>query len=157
MNMQHIHTPLGRLTLVGSERALIGLYFEDHRPVPRRLPAQEATSPMTLATTDAVRAYLEDGSSRCTLPLEMTGTVFERAVWDSLRDIPAGETRSYGELARMLGRPAAARAVGAAVARNPISIFVPCHRVVGARGALTGFAGGLPRKAWLLEHERAHC
>src|SRR5213592_3419060 len=89
------------------------------------------------------------------LPLDPPGTTFQRVVWDLLRTIPYGTTTSYGKLARRLGDPRATRAVGAANGKNPIPIIVPCHRVVGARGELTGFGGGLDRKRWLLEHEGA--
>ena len=89
------------------------------------------------------------------LPLSMRGTEFQQAVWAVLRTIPAGRTETYGEVARRIGRPAAVRAVGAAIGRNPVSIVVPCHRVVGAAGSLTGYAGGTDRKAWLLRHEQS--
>ena len=88
------------------------------------------------------------------MELAPRGTAFQQEVWDALRAIPAGETRSYGEVAAALGRPGASRAVGAATGRNPISIIVPCHRLVGASGAMTGYAGGVDRKRWLLDHER---
>ena len=90
------------------------------------------------------------------LSLRLYGTPFQRAVWTALFEVPAGETRSYGQLARRIGAPDAARAVGAAVGQNPIAIVAPCHRIVGADGSLTGFGGGLPRKRWLLAHEAAH-
>ena len=91
-----------------------------------------------------------------TLALDLSaGTAFQQAVWRALLAIPAGQTRTYGEIAGQLGRPGASRAVGAATGRNPISIIVPCHRLVGASGAMTGYAGGVARKVWLLEHERA--
>ena len=89
------------------------------------------------------------------IPVETGGTVFQRDVWAALRDIPAGETRSYGQLARTIGRPAAVRAAGLAIGSNPIGLVVPCHRVIGANGALTGYAGGLERKAWLLKPQGA--
>lgn len=90
------------------------------------------------------------------LPLETAGTAFQRAVWEALRAIPYGETRTYGEQAVAIGTPTAVRAVGAANGRNPISIVVPCHRVIGANGSLTGYAGGVDAKRWLLGHEAAH-
>ena len=90
------------------------------------------------------------------LPTVTGGTDFQRTVWAALRDIPPGETQGYGQLAARIGRPAASRAVGAANGANPVAIIVPCHRVIGASGSLTGFGGGLGRKAWLLEHERRH-
>ena len=90
------------------------------------------------------------------IPVETGGTAFQRDVWAALRGIPAGETRSYGQFARTIGRPAAVRAAGLAIGANPVGVVVPCHRVIGANGALTGYAGGLDRKAWLLKHEGAH-
>ena len=89
------------------------------------------------------------------IPVETGGTPFQRDVWAALRDIPAGETRSYGALAKAIGRPAAVRAAGLAIGSNPVGVVVPCHRVVGANGALTGYAGGLDRKSWLLDHEKS--
>jgi methylated-DNA-[protein]-cysteine S-methyltransferase len=102
----------------------------------------------------ALDAYLAEGSSGFHLPLDLRGTAFQRTVWAALRAIPPGDTVTYAELARRVGRPGAARAVGSAVARNPVSIVVPCHRVVGSDGSLTGYAGGVERKRWLLAHER---
>lgn len=90
------------------------------------------------------------------LPLAPQGTPFQQRVWDALLAIPYGAVRSYGDVARAIGRPAASRAVGAANGRNPIAIIVPCHRVIGASGQLTGYGGGLPTKRWLLEHEQRH-
>lgn len=107
-----------------------------------------------LALAAAQLAEYFDGARRdFDVPLAPRGTGFQRLVWRELAKIPYGETRSYGELARALGRPAASRAVGAANGRNPISILVPCHRVIAGSGALTGYAGGLAAKRWLLEHE----
>jgi methylated-DNA-[protein]-cysteine S-methyltransferase len=91
------------------------------------------------------------------VPVATGGTEFQRKVWRALRMIPAGATMSYGELAAKIGRPSASRAVGAANGSNPVAIVVPCHRVIGANGTLTGYGGGLPRKRWLLDHERKHC
>lgn len=110
------------------------------------------------ATEEAVRQLQEyfDGERRVfDLPLDPVGTDFQRTVWNALQDIEYGATRSYGEIAAQIGRPSASRAVGAANGRNPISIVVPCHRVIGSSGMLTGYAGGLERKQWLLSHERA--
>ena len=101
------------------------------------------------------RAYWS-GSSVPALQYRLYGTEFQVAVWEALFEVPSGETRTYGQLARRVGRPDAARAVGAAVGQNPIAIVAPCHRIVGADGSLTGFGGGLPRKKWLLAHEAEH-
>jgi methylated-DNA-[protein]-cysteine S-methyltransferase len=100
-----------------------------------------------------LRAYFGGELARFDLPITLRGTAFQQAVWEALRALRLGERISYGELARRIGRPGASRAVGLANARNPISIIVPCHRVLGAGGALTGYGGGLGRKQWLLEHE----
>lgn len=151
-------SPLGELTLVADTHALVGLYFEGHRPAPRVTGARGGAS---RALDDAAReleAYFADPARGFCVSSRAEGTPLERAVWAELARIPLGTTRTYGAIAAAIGRPAAARAVGSAVARNPLSIVVPCHRVVGKDGSLTGFAGGLARKAWLLAHEgvRAH-
>ena len=147
-------SPLGPLRLYAVPSGLYGVYFDGHRPVPRVGPADalEATAPFEpvlaqLAEYFAGRRWAFD------LDLAPVGTAFQLEVWSALRTIPVGETCSYAELARGVRRPAAVRAVGAANGRNPLSIIVPCHRVVGASGTLTGYAGGLDRKRWLLEHE----
>jgi methylated-DNA-[protein]-cysteine S-methyltransferase len=152
---QHVPSPLGPLRLVASESALVGLYFPGHRGAPP--PGREASA--RHAVLERVTAQLDDYFARrrlsFSLPLAPQGTPFQHQVWRALVAIEPGSTCSYAELARRLGRPDAARAAGSANARNPISIIVPCHRVVGSAGALTGYAGGLERKAWLLTHERA--
>ena len=102
---------------------------------------------------DALRAYFQGHGCEFALPLAARGTAFQCAVWQALLDIPAGRTASYGEVARAAGFPGSARATGAAIGRNPIAIVVPCHRVIGADGSLTGYASGLDRKRWLLVHE----
>lgn len=105
----------------------------------------------------ALTAYFEgDLDTLADIPIKTAGTAFQREVWTALREIPAGSTTSYGQLAAKLGRPKASRAVGLANGSNPISIAVPCHRVIGANGALTGYGGGMERKRWLLDHERVH-
>lgn len=119
---------------------------------PLRTGADEA------GAVDAVRAYFDGAIGALdAVPIDGGGSAFQRRVWDGLRGIPPGTTRSYGALAVALGQPTAARAVGLANGRNPISLIVPCHRVVGANGALTGYAGGIDRKRWLLAHERRAC
>ena len=154
-----LSSPLGRLLLVSDGEALCGLWFEGQRHFPASLEAEERPE---LAVFEKTRAWLEryfaGKAPELNVPLRPDGTAFQRAVWELLREIPYGETRSYGELAAALaersGRPCSARAVGGAVGRNPVSILVPCHRVVGADGSLTGYAGGLERKRKLLEIER---
>jgi methylated-DNA-[protein]-cysteine S-methyltransferase len=148
-------SPVGPLLLVAEDAGLSGVYFETYRhgrrPVPEWIRAPEH---QTLEETRAqLEAYFVGGLSRFSLPLAAQGTAFQQRVWAQLRRIAYGETVSYGELARRIGDPRAVRAVAGANARNPISIIVPCHRVIGADGSLTGFGGGLDRKRWLLEHE----
>lgn len=162
-----ISSPLGELVLTASETGLTGVYFPKSREQPRSLD-RVSPPPLTPSrsgrggTNDVlnrVAAQLEEyfAGTRTTfdLPLEPGGTDFQLSVWELLRKIPYGVTTSYGELARRLGDPKATRAVGAANGANPIPIIVPCHRVVGSKGELTGFGGGLDRKRWLLEHEGA--
>ncbi len=101
-----------------------------------------------------LQEYFDGARSVFDLPLQMNGTAFQKKVWEAICDIPLGETRTYGQIAKAIGKPAAARAVGTALNKNPIAIIVPCHRIVGSNGALTGYAGGLKNKKWLLEHEK---
>lgn len=150
-------TPVGRLRLVGDEGALREIAFPNRVSGPDRLPND--SPPLGSLLREAVRqleAYFAGELERFDLPLAPEGTAFQRDVWSLLREIPYGETASYGELARRLGRPAASRAVGAANGRNPIPIVIPCHRVLGADGSLTGFGGGLPVKRRLLALEALH-
>lgn len=147
-----IESPLGPLLLVARGGALAQLWM-----TPFAVPDDEAPSERDAALLDdAERQLAEYFAGRRTafdLPLALEGTDFQRRVWDELVEIPFGERTSYGELARRVGRPGSARAVGLANGRNPVSIVVPCHRVVGSDGTLTGYGGGLDRKAWLLDHE----
>jgi methylated-DNA-[protein]-cysteine S-methyltransferase len=149
-----MQTPIGELTLTGDGEALTGVYMEDHRHRPPLDPSAVRDDEALAGARRPVREYLAGERTRFELPLRARGTAFQREVWDALAEIPYGETVTYGELARRIGRPAASRAVGLANGRNPISIVVPCHRVVGASGALTGYGGGLERKRFLLELER---
>ena len=151
MIMTTIDSPLGRLRLVADGDALTGVYLPDQ-------PAPEAPElpdvPPVLARAAAQLAEYFAGTRRdFDVPLAPRGTGFQQRVWRELAKIPYGETRSYGELARALGAPTASRAVGAANGKNPLSILVPCHRVIAGTGALTGYAGGIAAKRWLLEHE----
>jgi methylated-DNA-[protein]-cysteine S-methyltransferase len=149
-----VDSPLGPLTLLRREGLLAGVYFEDHRGR-GPLGVGAAWSPESFeAERRQLGEYFEGRRRSFDLRLGPVGTPFQQAVWQELLRIPHGETRSYGQVALALGRPTAARAVGAANARNPLSILVPCHRVVGASGALTGYAGGEARKVWLLALER---
>lgn len=148
-------SPVGVLTLVAAPRALVAILWEQDNPDRVRLgPMEEqADHPVLQETAAQLADYFAGRRRTFNLPLEFRGTPFQQAVWNALLAIPFGETRSYGQIAQALGRPSASRAVGAANGRNPISIVAPCHRVVGAKGALTGFAGGLEAKATLLALE----
>jgi methylated-DNA-[protein]-cysteine S-methyltransferase len=149
-----IESPIGRLLLTSDETALTGLYMEPSRKAQSTDGWIEDISVPPLAA--AVRQLTEyfAGTRRVfDLPLRPQGTAFQQRVWRELTEIPYGETWSYGELAKRIDKPSASRAVGLANGRNPISILVPCHRVIGADGSLTGYGGGLDRKRWLLAHE----
>lgn len=155
-----IDSPIGPLTLVADGPALACVYMNGHRHAPpedKFGPADPAPGPQADVLAEAerqLREYFAGNRTEFELPLAMPGTDFQQRVWAGLREIPYGETISYGELARRLGQPNASRAVGLANGRNPVSIIVPCHRVVGSTGRLTGYGGGLDRKAHLLEFER---
>ena len=146
-----IDSPLGALRLFARGDALTGVYL----PVQPAPVAPAGAHPVLARAAQQLAAYFAGEQRTFDLPLAASGTNFQRRVWDQLVAIPYGETRSYGELARMIDRPAASRAVGSANARNPISIIVPCHRVIAGTGALTGYAGGMAAKEWLLAHELA--
>ncbi len=151
------NSPLGPITLAASAQGLCGVWFDgqQHQPDPQQWEHNPA-NPVLQAACTQLTAYFAAQAARFELPLDMAlGTPFQQSVWERLRAIPYGVTQSYGEIARYLGQPAASRAVGAAVGRNPLSIIVPCHRVVGSNGALTGYAGGLERKIALLQLEKA--
>ncbi len=155
-----ITTPLGPMRLAATERALVGAWFHDQRHAPDpALMARWTPGSDHPVLRDAAAQFADYFAARrpvFDLPLDLSfGTPFQAAVWQALRAIATGRTLSYGELARRLGAPNAVRAVGAAVGRNPLSVVVPCHRVLGARGELTGYAGGLPRKQALLQLESA--
>lgn len=152
-----IGTRLGALRLVARDGALIGVYFEGHDPAPAIGPGARAVArdeePVLRESARQIDEFLRGARDAFDLPIAAEGTPFQRAVWSALRALPYGARVEYGELARRIGRPRAVRAVGAANAKNPLSIVVPCHRVIGAGGALTGYAGGLERKRWLLALE----
>lgn len=154
MSYRTISSPIGELTVVERDGALVGLYMTDHKPAPHLETFGERDDD-TLPQLDAqLGEYFAGERTSFDLPLAPTGTDFQQKVWAALRTIPYGETWSYGRLAEAVGQPGAARAVGLANGRNPISIVVPCHRVVGSSGKLTGYAGGVERKAFLLDLER---
>lgn len=153
-------SPLGEVLLVSAGDRLRGLYFAGQKDEPDQAAlarlgvCEQARADGVLARArDEIGAYFEGRRGRFDVPLELVGTPFQREVWQALLEIPFGETSTYGAIARRCGRPRAVRAVGAAVGRNPVSIIVPCHRVLGSDGSLTGYAGGLPRKRALLTLE----
>ena len=149
-----IESPVGELLLVGDGERLLGLHMQAGRRPGHVPPDSKATSEPFAAAREQLGEYFAGERTEFDLPLAATGTEFERSVWAELERIPYGQTTSYGEIARRIGRPDRARAVGAANGRNPISIVVPCHRVIGADGSLTGYGWGNDRKAWLLDRER---
>jgi len=149
-----IDSPYGPLTLVADDGVLCGLYMTDQRHRPPQETFGEPDDVWSKEAEDQLMAYFEGELKEFTLEVRLHGTAFQRTVWEQLRRIPHGETRTYGELADALGNPKASRAVGLANGRNPIGIIVPCHRVVGADGSLTGYGGGLERKQRLLDFER---
>ncbi|NWC90932.1 MULTISPECIES: methylated-DNA--[protein]-cysteine S-methyltransferase [unclassified Pseudomonas] len=150
-------SPVGQLTLVARDGKLTAILWEKERPNRVRLGAlQEVNnSPVLLETQRQLKEYFAGTRNRFELDLDFAGTDFQKKVWQALLTIPFGETRSYSQIAVQIGHPKAVRAVGAANGRNPISIVAPCHRVIGASGGLTGFAGGLEAKQYLLELEDA--
>lgn len=149
-----LDSPIGPLTLVAVDGLLAGLYMERHRHRPPEVDDGEPDAALFAEAARQLEAYLAGRLTEFDLPLALHGTQFQRRVWAALQTIPYGQTRSYGQLADQIGQPTASRAVGLANGRNPISIIVPCHRVVGASGSLTGYGGGLDRKRHLLDLER---
>lgn len=152
-----IPSPVGRLKLVGNENGLAAILWENDNPTRVRLniAGENKDHPVLVETERQLAEYFAGTRTAFTVALNTTGTAFQKKVWQALLAIPFGKTRSYGEIALELGNPNAVRAVGAANGRNPVSIIAPCHRVIGSTGKLTGFAGGLAAKAFLLAHEGA--
>jgi methylated-DNA-[protein]-cysteine S-methyltransferase len=151
-----VASPIGPLTLVGQHGRLTGLYLDTqrHRPEPDRFgPPGDLDAEPFAAAAAQLAAYFAGQLTGFDLPLAPAGTQFQRRVWAALQDIPYGATVSYGELARQLGSATASRAVGLANGRNPIAVVIPCHRVIGSDGSLTGYGGGLDRKRFLLDLE----
>ena len=146
-----VESPIDSLLLIGDETGLRELQMEPHEPAAEAVRDDDALAPVAAQLRD----YFAGARTRFELPLSPHGTAFQQKVWLALREIPFGRTTTYGQIAVDLGQPAASRAVGLANGRNPIAVIVPCHRVIGANGTLTGFGGGLPRKRWLLDHERS--
>jgi methylated-DNA-[protein]-cysteine S-methyltransferase len=153
-----VDSPLGPLTLVTRTGDLAGVYMTQQRHLPPEDtfgPRVAVTDvPLLTRTADQLAAYFAGDLRDFDLDMSTSGTPFQHRVWTALRDIPYGETVTYGELAAAVGQPTASRAVGLANGRNPLSIVVPCHRVVGANGSMTGYGGGIERKRWLLDFER---
>ncbi|MFL5274411.1 MAG: methylated-DNA--[protein]-cysteine S-methyltransferase [Anaeromyxobacteraceae bacterium] len=153
-----MESPIGTLRLVAEGDGLAGLYMEEHAHAPIVVSGAGTGGEGDAVLEEARRqleAWFAGARTAFDLPLRPRGTAFQLAVWRALEAIPYAETRSYRDIAVAIGQPSAVRAVGAANGRNPLSIVVPCHRVIGAGGALTGYGGGLDRKRWLLAHERA--
>lgn len=161
MNKVFYDSPIGRLEILASEKGITEIRFAGGAPkktgtgkAPAKKPARPA-NPILAACVRELDEYFAGRRTEFTVPLDLEGTPFRKKVWAKLLKVPCGWTTTYGELAKAVGRPGASRAVGGANHHNPVSIIVPCHRVVGAGGSLTGYGGGLARKRWLLEHERA--
>ena len=150
-------SPVGQLTVVASDAGLRAILWPDDDPARVRMSATTAdpSHPVIAAAVEQLAEYFAGERTQFDVPLDAVGTDFQRSAWAALRAIPYGTTVSYAEQAERMGDRRKARAVGAANGRNPISIIVPCHRVIGANGTLTGFAGGTETKAWLLAHERS--
>jgi len=150
-----MESPVGRLKLVASDEGLVAVLWQNDRPSRVRIGelAEDERHPILLEAERQLDEYFAGKRKEFEVPLDMRGTSFQKNVWEALLAIPFGETRSYGQLAKQLGNPNATRAVGAANGRNPLSIIVPCHRVIGSTGKLTGFGGGLETKAHLLNLE----
>jgi methylated-DNA-[protein]-cysteine S-methyltransferase len=149
-------TPVGRLTLIASDRGLRAILWPKETPRHAGISTRtrhDPDHPILQKTAAQVDEYFAGSRTRFDLPLDLEGTKFQLAAWRALADIPYGATASYGQQARAVGVPTAARAIGAANGANPVCIVLPCHRVIGANGALTGFGGGLKTKQWLLDHE----
>lgn len=157
MNKRHevVPTPIGPVTLIADGDELIAVYMEVHKyaPDPDEYGVRVESDPVLDEAARQLTEYFASERTEFDLPLRPIGTEFQRRVWQALRDIPFGQTWSYGELAEHIGSPTASRAVGLANGRNPISIVIPCHRVIGANGSMTGYGGGIERKRWLLSHE----
>lgn len=149
-------SPLGELLLTGDGRHLTGLYMTPHTHSPERGAGWVRDDAVFADAVRQLQEYFDGTRITFEIPLAPDGTEFQRKVWMALRDIPYAHTVSYGDVAREIGNPRGGRAVGLANGRNPISIIVPCHRVIGSNGALTGYGGGIERKQWLLAHEARH-
>jgi methylated-DNA-[protein]-cysteine S-methyltransferase len=151
-----IDSPVGKLKLVANDKALVAVLWENDNPTRVRLSelVEKHAHSILMKAEQQLNEYFEGRREDFSIALDMAGTKFQRSVWEALLAIPFGQTKTYLDVARHLGSPQATRAVGAATGRNPVSIIVPCHRVIGSTGKLTGFAGGLDAKAYLLMMEQ---
>lgn len=154
---KYMDSPVGRLTLIASEKGLAAILWENDDPnrVHAKAHTEDNNNTFLLETEQQLREYFDGHRDSFSVPLDLEGTTFQKQVWEALATIPYGETRNYKQIAEQIGNPKSVRAVGAANGRNPISIILPCHRVIGSSGHLTGFAGGLETKALLLSMEGA--
>ena len=148
MFIDYFESPIGTIELTATENGLSSLYFRAKKHPPK-------STPLFAKVKQQLSEYFAQQRTTFDIALDLKGTDFQQQVWAQLLTIPSGETSTYAQIAKTLDRPKAVRAVGAANGKNPISIIVPCHRVIGSNGKLTGYAGGLERKQWLLEHEGA--
>ncbi len=148
-------SPLGAILLIGGQEGLRGLHFAGHEHAPKVGGDWVRDDAALRSAARQLEEYFDGSRSAFDIALDLRGTTFQKQVWEALLGIPWGTTRTYGEVAAAIGRPGAFRAVGAAIGSNPVSVVVPCHRVVGSNGALVGYGWGLDRKRWLLEHEGA--
>jgi len=151
---RQIPSPIGPLTLVAESEGLCGVYFEAHQHPPRYIGIEREDDPVIELATRELQEYFDRRRERFSVPLYLEGTDIQIKVWQQLQQIDFGETLRYRDIAENMEHPFAVRAVGAAIGKNPLSIIIPCHRVLGSDGSLTGFAGGTDRKQWLLNHER---
>ena len=151
-----VDSPIGMLTLSASDGLLTGMFMPDQKHAPTTASQWDRDDAWFAEITEQLDQYFAGTLSQFDLPIRMDGTDFQRRVWSHLRQIPYGETISYGDLARRVGSPNASRAVGSANGRNPVAVIVPCHRVIASDGSLGGYGGGLARKTWLLDHEAAN-
>ena len=156
LNYTIIASPIGKILLTATPRGLSGLWMMGEKHCPLIQSDWEEDSDAFTAAKLQLTEYFYGTRRNFDLPLEAAGTIFQQEAWAALQQIPYGQTRTYQQQAAVIGRPAAVRAVGTANGRNPISIIVPCHRVIGANGSLTGYGGGLNAKQWLLAHEAKH-
>ncbi len=150
---KRVASPLGNITLQANDDGILGIWFETQTTQPEDLGTLNEQHPLLIQAERLLKEYFSGSRINETISIAAKGTPFQQSVWKALMTIPVGETWSYQDLANAIGNPKAVRAVGLANGKNPISILVPCHRVIGKNGRLTGYAGGVERKAWLLKHE----